>query len=210
MAIVDLYLAGTRTVREAITDRAVVARWDEPSALEAQTVGSLAGHLARTGTWIVDEFLESGEPDGPVDFEDVASFYVTLLPTGDDPIHQGIRDRGAALAAQGPDGLAATFDERMPAVESALRALPGDRRLTVTGGNVMTIEQYLVTRVVEQVVHLDDLARSVERDPWTVPEASHRLVAQVALDIAFLRHAPNAVVRGLYRAGFADAVLPAI
>lgn len=207
---IELYLEGTRTVRTAITDPLVVEAWDQPSVLEHQTVGSLAGHLARTGTWIVDEFLEAGEPEGPVDFEDVADFYVTLLPTGDDTIHEGIRQRGAALAEQGPDGLAATIDERMPAVEAALRALPEDRRLTVTGGNVMRLTDYLVTRLVEQAVHLDDLARSVDREPWPLPLELHRLVARVAVDIALLRHEPDLVVRGLYRRGQAAAVLPAI
>jgi hypothetical protein len=206
----DLYLTGTGIVRDAITDPAVIAQWEQPSVLEEQTVGSLAGHLARTGAWILDEFLAADEPGGPVDFDDVATFYVTLLPTADDPIHQGIRDRGAALAAQGAQRLAATIDERMPTIESALRALPADRKLTVTGGNVMTIADYLVTRVVEQVVHLDDLARSVSRPAWPLPGEAHRLVAAVALDIALLRHEPEDVVRALYRRGFSDAVFPAI
>jgi uncharacterized protein (TIGR03083 family) len=210
MEILELYLAGTRAVREALADPAVVAAWDEPSVLEEQTVGSLAGHLARTGAWILDEFLSAGEPDGPVDFDDVATFYVTLLPTQDDPIHQGIRDRGAALAAQGAATLAATVDERMPGIEAALRTLPEDHELTVTGGNVMTLGQYLVTRVVEQVVHLDDLARSVGREPWPLPEEALRLVAEIGLDIARLRHGSDAVVRALFRQGFAAEVLPAI
>lgn len=206
----DLYLAGTRAVREAIVDPAVVAAWDEPSVLEEQTVGSLAGHLARTGAWILDEFLGAGEPDGPIDFDDVATFYVTLLPTGDDPIHQGIRDRGAALGAQGSAGLAAAIDERMPAIEAALRAAPDGRKLTVTGGNVMAVDRYLVTRVVEQVVHLDDLARSVGRPPWSLPDEAYRLVAAVGVEVALLRHEPHLVVRGLYRAGHAEGVLPAL
>ena len=210
MAPLELYLAGARTIREAITDPAVVGAWDEPSVLEEQTVGSLAGHLARTGTWIVDEFLAADEPDRPVDFPDVASFYVTLLPTADDPIHEGIRQRGAALAEQGSVALAATIDERMPEIEAQLRGVAGDRTLAVTGGNVMTIEQYLETRIVEQVVHLDDLARSVARDPWPLPAESYATVARVALDIALLRHEPRLVVRGLYRRGHADFVFPAI
>ena len=212
MAVRDLYLAGVRTVRAALVDPAVVAAWEEPSALEDQTVGSLAGHLARTGTWIVDEFLGDAEPEGPVDFDDAATFYATLLPMGDgeDPIHQGIRERGAALAALGPEALAATIDERMPAVEAALRERPGAWKLTVTAGNVMTLDVYLVTRLVEQVVHIDDLARSVDHEPWPLPPDAHRLVAQVAVDVAALRHGPPAVVRGLYRQGFADAIFPAI
>lgn len=210
MTSLELYLAGARTIREAITDPAVVEAWDEPSVLEEQTVGSLAGHLARTGTFIMGEFLGAGPAAGPADFTDVASFYVTLLPTADDPIHEGIRQRGAALAAQGPAALAATIDEQMPGIEEALRALPADHLLTVTGGNAMALDLYLVTRVVEQVVHLDDLARSVEHDPWPLPPEAHRTVAGVAVDVAMLRHEPQLVVRGLFRRGHAEFVLPAI
>ena len=210
MTMLELFLAGARVIREAITDRAAVEAWDEPSVLEEQTVGSLAGHLARTGSFILGEILALGEPDRPIDFPTVADFYVTLLPTAEDPIHEGIRQRGAALAAQGPDGLAATIDAQMPGIEAQLRARPGDSKLEVTGGNVMTVDEYLVSRVVEQVVHLDDLARSVAHDPWPLPAGSYTTVARVAVDVALLRHEPHLVVRGLYRRGHADFVLPAL
>jgi hypothetical protein len=210
MTPIELYLAGARTIREAITDPAVVEAWDQPSVLEEQTVGSLAGHLARTGTFIMDEVLDAGAAEGPADFTDVATFYATLLPAAEDPIHEGIRARGAALAERGSDDLAATIDDRMPAIEAQLRTLPGDHLLTVTGGNAMALELYLVTRVVEQVVHLDDLARSVARAPWVVPVDAYALAARAALDVALLRHDPRLVVRGLYRRGHAEAVLPAI
>jgi hypothetical protein len=88
--------------------------------------------------------------------------------------------------------------------------LPGDRKLTVTAGHVMTIDTYLVTRLVEQGVHLDDLARSVGREPGDLPLEAHRLVARIGVDIAFLRRAPHKVVRALYRRGQADTVLPVI
>lgn len=210
MTSTELFLAGARTIQEAITDPAVVEAWEQPSVLEEQTVGSLAGHLARTGTFIMDEILDAGAAEGPADFTDVATFYVTLLPTADDPIHEGIRARGAALAAQGPAALAATIDERLPGIESQLAALPGDHLLTVTGGNAMAIDLYLVTRIVEQVVHLDDLARSVAHDPWPLPAGSYALAARVAVDVALLRHEPQLVVRGLYRRCHAQFVLPAI
>jgi hypothetical protein len=208
MTPLELYLAGTRTVREAITDPAVVEAWEQPSVLEEQTVGSLAGHLARTGAFIMDELLGAAAPDRPADFTDVASFYVTLLPRADDPIHEGIRQRGAALAERGSAALAATIDERMPVIEAQLDALPGDHLLTVTGGNAMAVDLYLVTRIVEQAVHLDDLARSVEREPWPLEREAHALVAHTAIDVALLRDQPHVVNRALYRRGFADFAFP--
>ena len=60
-------------------------------------------------------------------------------------------------------------------------------------------DEYLKTRIVEQVVHLDDLARSVDREPWPMPEAAQSLVIHLGIDVARVRSGGTAVVRALYR-----------
>ena len=49
-------------VRDAIADDAVARAWDEPSVLEEQTVGGIAGHLARGGVWVVGDYLDADDP----------------------------------------------------------------------------------------------------------------------------------------------------
>lgn len=83
-----------------------------------------------------------------------------------------------------------------------------DRGAAVAAGKVMRLADYLATRVVEQVVHLDDLARSTQHEPWPYPRAGQELAIEVATDIACQRHGGTAVVRALYRHGYADAILP--
>ncbi len=63
--------------------------------------------------------------------------------------------------------------------------------------------------IVEQVVHLDDLARSVDRDPWPVPEGAQLLAIHVGIDVARLRHGGTETLRCLYRSRL-DPVLPVL
>ena len=82
--------------------------------------------------------------------------------------------------------------------------------MTVFQGKVIGLSDYLVTRLVEQAVHLDDLARSVGRDPWPLPIEHLELTFSVATDIAYRVQGPDATIRALYRRGFADGVFPVL
>ena len=82
--------------------------------------------------------------------------------------------------------------------------------MTVFEGKVMRLSDYLGTRVVEQGVHLDDLARSVGREPWPLPNEHQAVTISVATDIACQVHGPHATVRALYRRGFAENVFPVL
>lgn len=73
--------------------------------------------------------------------------------------------------------------------------------MAVLAGKVMRLGDYLASRIVEQVVHLDDLGRSVGVD-WPAPEPSVAVTVAVAIDIGMHRHGGAALVRGLYRDGF--------
>ena len=65
----DLFLANAAVVLAAVSDPAVANAWDDDSILEGQTIGSLAGHLARGSVWVVGDYLDPDPPDRPVDFE---------------------------------------------------------------------------------------------------------------------------------------------
>ena len=58
------FLDGAQVVVDAIASPAVAAAWDTPSVLAEQTVGGLAGHLARGAVWVVGDYLDQPEPDG--------------------------------------------------------------------------------------------------------------------------------------------------
>jgi len=209
MDVREMFLASARVARDAIADDAVGRAWDAPSALDQQTVGGLAGHIARGGVWVVEDYLDAEIPDAPraksaaVYFAQSASFL-----NADD--HRLIRERGARVAAVGHRELCATLARRLDDLSPRLLAEPADRIVGAAGGVVvMTLDSYLETRIVEQVVHLDDLARSLGRDPWPVPLAAQNLVLHIGIDIAQLRSDPTDVLRALYRSEL-DPVFPVI
>ena len=206
----EVFLAGTGAVRAAIASEAVGAAWGEPSVLEDQTVGGLAGHLARTGGWIVPEYLDLDVADGPVDFADAGEYYAVLMDRVDADGHRAIRERGAALGARGQAALVAEFDAGIEGLADRLAALADDALISSYGARTMRVRDYLVTRIVEQVVHLDDLARSVGGEGWPVPTAGVDLTLAVGVDVARRRRGDTAVLRAVYRAGDADGAFPAL
>jgi hypothetical protein len=159
---------------------------------------------------VVDDYLDGSSPSGPVDFESAGEYFAAFADAASADAHQAIRDRGAAIAAVGPDDLVRQLDERLHALETRLRAVNGADLVAVVSGSVMRVADYLATRIVEQVVHLDDLARSIGREPWPYPPSGEDLAIDVGVDIARRRRGRASLLRALYRRGFAEAALPVL
>jgi hypothetical protein len=66
---------------------------------------------------------------------------------------------GAEFA--GPAAVLSELDAGTADLNATLGTVAKDRLITVLGGRVMQLDEYLVTRVVEIVVHSDDLAASL-------------------------------------------------
>ncbi len=203
--VTEAFLAGAAVVLEALSSPEVEAAWDAPSALEEQTVGSLAGHLARGSVWTVSEYLAPDEPTADLTFETAGEYFAAFADRARATDHQGIRDRGAEVAAVGHAALAASLRDRLDELRAELRDVSPERRLTVARGAVMRLDDYLRTRIVEQVVHLDDLARSVGRT-WPVPQECVEVALAVGTEIGVRRYGPQAMIRSLYRQGLTEAL----
>ena len=208
--IVEVFLQGAQVVAAALADPAVVAAWDLPSVLEEQRVGGLAGHLARGAVWVVSDYLDVGVPAGPVDFSCAGEYFVALASAASPEDHRAVRERGAQVAAAGHEELRRTLDQRLATLGPRLRSCEVRQQIAVIGGKVMRLDDYLTTRIVEQVVHLDDLARSVGCAPWPLPTRAAEVTVAVGADIAVRRSSSTAVIRALYRRGWSEAVLPVL
>jgi hypothetical protein len=205
----ELFFAGGRAIIDALGDPAVEASWDRPSVLEEQLVSSVAGHLARSGIWVVAEYLGTGASGRP-DFESAGAYFAAVAAGAGPEVKRAVRDRGAGVAALGREEILRRSQESLGRLETDLVPLPADHLMTVFQGKVIGLSDYLVTRLVEQAVHLDDLARSVDRDPWPLPIEHLELTFSVATDIAYRVQGPDATIRALYRKGFADGVFPVL
>jgi hypothetical protein len=204
-----VFLQGARAVSEAIADRAVAGAWDQPSVLEDQPVSSLVGHLARGGVWVVGDYLADREPPGPADFQSAAEYFDAVVSVASPEVNRGSRQRAAAVASVGHDELVRQLANRLESLGPTITADP-DRLIAVIGGRVMRLGDYLITRVVEQAVHLDDLARSINHPLWPYPEEGQELAIEIALDMARHRHGPSALLRAFYRGGEAAKVFPVL
>ena len=199
----DAFLATAAEARGLIASRSVAAKWNEPSALDHLTVGAVAGHLARAG-FVVVGYLDTSDPDLAVDAGELLTadqYFERLLPPPDasEEMHARIRARSANEAADGQEALVARVDATLRELDERLASEPADRNVKVAGGLVLPLDEYLVTRMVELVVHSDDLAASVglevaEFDPMTMACVIGCMLAMVRA-----RHGDIAVVRSFAR-----------
>jgi hypothetical protein len=205
---VGIFLETANVVHAAIADEAVAAAWERPSVLEEQRVSNLCGHLAR-GTWVVGEYLAAVPPAGPPDFNSAAEYFSLLSDRATEKFHRANRQREATLVPVGHAELLSMLSDRLAGLDVVLRSGAPDRLVAVFSGLVIRLDHYLATRIVEQVVHLDDLARSVGHDLWPTPQCD-ALVVAIGADIGLRRRGPTAMVRALYRQGFTEGVFPVL
>jgi hypothetical protein len=208
--IAERYLAAAAAAAELVSRPAVAQRWTDPSALASMSVGALAGHLARQ-IFNVEALLAQGACDDPPIslLEHYArSAWVAAAP--DDPANVVVREGGAAEAAQGPAALA----ERARAAVARLRhSLPGERPgrvvLVPWGPWPLTVEDLLITRMMEIAVHNDDLACSIGLSAPVLPDGVSDTVVVLLARLAVRQHGPVAVIRSLSRAERAPASVAA-
>ncbi len=193
----EQFVQGARVVVDALASSAVAAAWDEPSVLTGQTVGGLAGHLARGAVWVVGDYLDQPEPVTAT-FESADHYFAALGAAATDESNRAIRERGASIAASGAQAVVATATARLDALSARLGNEAG-RRLTVVAGGAMRLDDYLQTRIVEQVVHLDDLSRSIGVEPWESPAENVRLVLRIGVWTGLRTHGPGPMIQALFR-----------
>jgi hypothetical protein len=88
---------------------------------------------------------------------------------------------------------------KLASIETKLRGIDMDRRLAVFAGAVMRVGDYLETRIVEQVVHLCDLAASVGADVWPLPDECVAITMAVGVNIGRARFGDRAMVTAIFR-----------
>jgi hypothetical protein len=149
---------------------------------------------------VVDAYLDRPVPDSrAVDFETAAQYYAVASDALTESDHAAIRQRGAQVAGAGRSAVVDDLRDVLEKLRDRLPAEPADRLITVYGDAVMRLDDYLFTRIVEQVVHLDDLASSLGIDPWTNPPDAEALVIGCGAEIGRLRRGGQPMIRSLYR-----------
>jgi hypothetical protein len=180
-------------------------RFEGPSALAEFSVRGLAGHLRRAIT-VVEAYLDQPAPEAGAGSEagpaSAAEYFAAVLPADrdlDSEFHRAVRQRGIETAPDRPDDFSLLWAESAGNLITRLEQVPDDRLVSVFGGIVLTLDEYLTTRIVELVVHADDLAVSLDVAPALLSPAATGLVIATLVEVARLRHGDSAVVRALSR-----------
>ncbi|MEV0132404.1 maleylpyruvate isomerase N-terminal domain-containing protein [Dactylosporangium sp. NPDC050688] len=177
---------------------AVDERWSSPSALPGFTVGGLARHLAnqvtRTLTALSDPPGESAIPvldhftgAGWVASGAGSAYNATILQRSE-----------SAAAGTTAAALAAEVDAALAELRTVVPAQHPDRVVDL-GRWGLAVDDFLLTRVLELVVHTDDLAVSLDVPTPDLPAAATQASVEILARLAVWRHGPLPVLRALSR-----------
>jgi hypothetical protein len=191
------FIAAAAVAREAIAKPEVAASWDDPSALRKLSVRALAGHLARA-VFTVSTYLADPPPEGVPAL--TAPAYLARIAADDDldsELNSAVRRRGDEEAAAGRESLLARLDGALATLTEQLPVEPAGRTVRVIGDQLIPLDEYLRTRLVELALHIDDLCVSAGTGTPDVP--GNEVAIRTLVDVARLRHGDVAVLRALAR-----------
>lgn len=176
-------------------------QWSEPSVLPGMSTGALAGHLIRA-MGVVTAYLDRPAPDeAPANPVHYYTGYVpaTTQQDLDSEMYQAVRRIGDEAASAGYAALLDEWDATRALLPGRLAAEPADRLIRSFQGTVLTLDDFLSTRLVEACVHSDDLAAGLGLPTVALPPAALARVVDLLLGVCRERNGDAAVLRALTR-----------
>lgn len=203
------YLDSAGIAVELLGDATVAARWNDPSVLPGYRISGLAGHLGRNILRAEESILAPQAVGPPIPVLEHYTRNSWTTASSEDSEHAAIRERGEETAAAGPQALVEAVSWSLVRQRSALPEQPADRLMRFPGAWCLTLDDLLLTKLVEIVVHLDDLAVSLDLPTPQVPAGASDAVIDLLARLSTWRHGPTAVLRALTRAERAPETISA-
>jgi hypothetical protein len=195
------FLSAVDQTWDLATTPEVLSAWEQESSCAGMTVGGLTHHLlnqaANTARGLRAD--PSGSPEPIALLEHYArAAWVEAGP--DDEANTSIRDNDNEKALAGPDAVLAAAREEVDALPELL-AGPRDPDVIFIPwqGWSLSTDDFLTTRMMEMVVHGDDLASSVGLPTPTYADDVVSSVLALLSGVAVRRHGQAALVRALAR-----------
>jgi hypothetical protein len=194
----ETFLTAARISADLARRTEVAEYWTDESACAGMTVGGLAHHLVSQLTNTTRLLAAEPPVDAPIPLLEHYERAAWVTAELDDEVNVQIREGADQDAAGGPEALS-------PVIDGALAELPdllarsADAIWIPWQGWSLSTDDYLTTRMMEMVVHSDDLAASVG---VPTPEFPHDVLVPVftlLTGVAARRHGQVAVVRALSR-----------
>ena len=214
----SLWVESCAALLTLVDDTAVAERWDAPSCLPGMTIGALCGHVIASGIFEVESRVTH---DAAVAGSDTAtpSYSGPLIeaPTQSDGRPMTAANLHALVPAD--DGHAAHRAVEAAAVEQAgngMEDLVSRGRIAFATARVgvertdadvvvdcwgvpLSFDEFLRTRIVEMVVHAEDLADSMALESSGLPDEAKELACNIGIAAAIRRNGPTSVLRALFR-----------
>jgi hypothetical protein len=175
----------------------VEAAWNDPGVLPRMTVGAIAGHVLLV-VRRVDQHLD--DPEMPTGDSSSAGYQWMRVATAADlhrAEHRVVRADGERVAEWGWQAVMDSYAECVAALRERL-ALRVPTTVTL-GDSVMPFDSYLETRIVELLVHADDLCVSVGVADVALPITATLIALGTLLEAARATHGDLGVL-GVLRA----------
>ena len=179
----------------------VSAAWSRESSCEGMTVGGLTRHLIGQPVNVVG--LVGADPTVGAGAEQIAvlEHYARAAWVREDlegATNRSIREDSDEQAAEGPDAAFAVLEGARAELARVLAEAPPTTFIPWQGWALAT-DDFLVTRLMEMVVHSDDLAASVDVETPDFDPDVLDPVLRLLTSIAVRRHGQDALVRALSR-----------
>lgn len=203
--------AFTRAAERAhalVSSPEVGATWETESSCAGMTVGGLARHLVDQSGYVVEFLGIDPEAHSARPSISLLEHYAWSPWAHEDLTGPDNRDTCNSLAAEGHAATVALQAGTRSALPGVLAAASSSMYLPWQDVR-MAVDDFLVTRMMEIMVHSDDLADSVGVPaPVFGPEVAEPVVALLGA-LAAERHGEGAVVRTLVRPQRAPATVTA-
>ena len=200
---VDVYLGAVDWLRGILSRAEVVESWSQPSAVALYTVGGVAAHAVHGVLWL-EQVLKDAEPVGLRRVKVPEYMGLNRVDGGnDDPFGASLRSAAEAFAETGARIVAAALRVAREELVTLLSGAPATRAIPVIrlAGAYAPLSEYLPTRILEAIVHGDDVANSVPglQVPDPPPEAV-AVCLNVCMELAQARVGDLEALRAFTRA----------
>lgn len=186
----------------------VAAAWDDESSCTGMTVGALTWHLVNQPRRVVSVLTGAATHVQPITLDRHYAQVAWLREDLDGPANVGVRKSALEEAAAGPGAAVEAARAAREQLDEVL-AQAGLVVLVPWQGTALATDDFLVTRLMEIVVHSDDLASSVGLPTPRFAPAALTPVVSLLTDLALRRHGQDALVRTLSRPQRAPATVSA-
>jgi hypothetical protein len=207
---VTIFTRAARIVADLVRRPDVAEHWDQESACAGMSVGGLANHVGDQVGLAVRLLGAGPSEEAAITLDEHYARVAWVREDLEGETNVAIREGSDEQARAGHRALVERVDADLVRLPAVLEAVPSDMPVFIPWqGWSVTAHDLLTSRMMEMVVHSDDLAASVGVETPEFPDEVVGRVLGLLTRVAVRRHGQAAVVRALSRPERAPASVSA-